>query len=176
MALSEECADKVSFSRKDKIKLNSLESSAFFVIFRLLEKTAIMVRDIISLIFMTLILCSAVVFVDFVISKLRKIDAKTDNIPKLKHSWSMGVYMNDIPQNEQNTLYLGSVSLRIYERDKYSDLPVPRVGEEVSGIYRSGENRFDMNGIVTSVHYNTNMDWITVECKCTDIRKRPKTI
>ena len=135
-----------------------------------------MALSIISLVFVTLICSSAIVFAIFVISTLKKINTKTDNIPKLKHSWSMGVYMNDIPQNEQNTLHLGSVSLRIYERDKYSDLPVPRVGEEVSGIYRSGENRFDMNGIVTSVHYNTNMDWITVECKCTDIRKRPKTI
>lgn len=132
-----------------------------------------MVRDIFSLIFMTLIFCSTVVFVDFVISKLRKIDTKTNNIPK-RH-WSMRIYMNDIPQNEQNTLYLGSVPLKMYEGYEYSDLPVPRVGEEVSGVYYSDPYVFDINGIVASVHYNTDMDLIVVECRCTDIRRRPKT-
>ena len=40
-------------------------------------------------------------FASFVISKLRKIDSQTDNIHK--YHWSMGIYMNDIPQNDQNT-------------------------------------------------------------------------
>lgn len=133
-----------------------------------------MVRDIFSLIFMTLVFCSTVVFVDFVISKLRKIDAKTNNIPK--HHWSMRIYMDDIPQNEQNTLYLGSVPLKMYERGEYSDLPVPRVGDEVGGVYRSDPHIFDMEGIVTSVYYNTSIDLIVVECKCTDIHKRPKNL
>ena len=152
MALSEECADRSKLFRKDKI----------------------MVRDIISLIFMTLIFCSTIVFVDFVISKLKKIDAKTNNIPK-RH-WSMRIYMDDIPQNEQNTLYLGSVPLKMYEKGEYVNLPVPRVGDEVGGVYCSGEDRFDMNGIVTSVYYNTSMDLIVVECRCTNFHKRPKNL
>ena len=86
----------------------------------------------------------------------------------------MRVYMDDIPQNEQNILRLGSVPLKTYERDDYSDLPVPRVGEEVGGVYCSGENRFDMDGTVTGVYYNTNIDLIVVECRCTNIHKRPK--
>ena len=128
-----------------------------------------MVRDIFSLIFMTLIFCSTVVFVDFIISKLRKIDAKTNNIPK-RH-WSMRIYMDDIPQNEQNTLCLGSVPLKMYEKGEYSDLPVPRVGEEVGGVYYSGQRKFGMEGIVTNIHYNTDLDLIVVSCKCTEIRK-----
>ena len=133
-----------------------------------------MVRDIFSLIFMILIFCSTVVFVDFVISKLRKIDAKMSNIPK-RH-WSMRIYMNNIPQNEQNTLYLGSVLLKAYERDEYSNLPVPRVGDEVGGVYHSDPHKFDMNGIVTDVYYNTDIDLIVVECRCTNIQKRPKNL
>ena len=133
-----------------------------------------MVRDIISLIFVTLIFCSTIVFVDFVISKLRKIDAKTNSIPK--HHWGMRIYMDDIPQNEQNILHLGSVPLKIYVRGEYSDLPVPRVGEEIGGVYCSDPHIFDMEGIVTSVYYNTSMDLIVVECKCTNIHKRPKNL
>ena len=80
--------------------------------------------------------------------------------------------MDDIPQNEQNTLCLGSVPLKMYEGYEYSDLPVPRVGDEVGGIYHSDPHKFDMNGIVTSVYYNTDMDLIVVECKCMDIHKK----
>ena len=119
---------------------------------------------------MTLICCSAIVFAIFVISKLRKIDSQTDSISK--HCWSMRVYMDDIPQNEQNTLRLGSVPLKTYERDDYSDFPVPRVGEEVGGVYYSGENKFEMTGVVSSVFYNTNMDLIVVECNCIEIHKK----
>ena len=129
-----------------------------------------MALGIISLIFVTLICFSVIVFAIFVISNLKKINTKTDSIPK--HHWSMRIYMDDIPQNEQNTLCLGSVPLKMYERGEYSDLPVPRVGDEVSGVYCSGKNRFDMNGIVTSVHYNTNVDLIVVECRCTNIHKK----
>ena len=128
-----------------------------------------MTSSIISLIFVTLICFSAIVFAIFVVSNLKKINTKTDSIPK--HRWSMRIYMDDIPQNEQNTSRLGSVPLKTYERDDYSDLPVPRVGEEVGGVYCSGENRFDMNGTVTSVYYNIDMDLIVVECKCTEIHK-----
>ena len=126
--------------------------------------------SIFSLIFMTLICCSAIVFAIFVISKLRKIDSQTDSISK--HHWSMRIYMDDIPQNEQNTLCLGSVPLKMYEKGEYENLPVPRVGDEVGGIYHSDPHKFDMNGIVTSVYYNTDMDLIVVECKCTDIHKK----
>ena len=104
----------------------------------------------------------------FVIFKLRKIDSQMDSIPK--HNWSMGIYMNDIPQNEQNSLYVSSIPLKLYVWEDYSDLPVPRVGEEISGVY-GYENRFEMSGIVNSVHYNIDMDWIVVECKCTEIHK-----
>ena len=84
--------------------------------------------------------------------------------------------MDDIPQNEQNTLRLGSVPLKTYEKDDYSDLPVPRVGEEVGGVYCSDPYIFDMNGTVTSVYYNTDMDLIVVECRCTNIHKRPENL
>ena len=83
----------------------------------------------------------------------------------------MTVYMDDIPKNEQNILHLGSVPLKMYEKGEYSDLPVPRVGEEVGGIYYSGQRKFGMEGIVTNVHYNINLDLIVVFCKCTEIRK-----
>lgn len=126
--------------------------------------------SIFSLIFTTLICFSVIVFAIFVISKLRKIDSQTDSISK--HCWSMRVYMDDIPQNEQNTLRLGSVPLKTYERDDYSDFPVPRVGEEVGGVYYSGENKFEMTGVVSSVFYNTNMDLIVVECNCIEIHKK----
>lgn len=133
-----------------------------------------MALGIISLIFVTLVCFSVIVFAIFVVSNLKKINTKTDSIPK--HHWSMNIYMDDIPQNEQNTLHLGSVPLKIYERDEYVNLPVPRVGEEVGGVYCSGENRFDMDGIVTGVYYNTNIDLIVVECRCTNIHKRPKNL
>ena len=112
-----------------------------------------------------------VAFVDFVVVNLREINHKIDNRPKPKRHWSMGVYMDKIPQNEQNSLHLGSVPVKIYEKGEYSVLPVPRVGEEVGGVYCSGQDRFDMKGIVTSVYYNTDIDWIVVSCECTDIRK-----
>ena len=129
-----------------------------------------MEQIIFSLIFIVLICCSVLVFTIFAVSNLKKINTKTDSIPK--HHWSMGVYMDNIPQTEQNTLHLGSVPLKIYERGEYSDLPVPRVGEEVGGTYYSGQNSFDMQGVVTSVYYNTDIDWIVVSCKCTEIRKK----
>ena len=71
-------------------------------------------------------------FIDFVISKLGEINAKKDNIPK--HHWSMAVYMDNIPQNEQNIARLVSVPLKIYEKSEYSDIPVPRKGEEIFGV------------------------------------------
>ena len=123
------------------------------------------------------IICTALLalgvgaFASFVVFHLREIKAKTDNIPTYKHHWSMGIYMNDIPQTEQNTAHLGSVSLKICERGEYSDLLVPRVGEEVSGVYYSGEDKFEMTGTVTRVFYNVDIGWIVASCKCTDIRK-----
>lgn len=79
--------------------------------------------------------------------------------------------MNDIPQTEQNAVHLGSVSLKIDERSEYSDLLIPRVGEEVGGVYYSGEDKFEMTGIVTRIFYNVDIGWIVVSCKCTDIQK-----
>ena len=108
-------------------------------------------------------------FAIFATFKLRKIDSQLDSIPK--YHWSMGVYMNDIPQNEQNPLHLSSVPLRLYERGICFNFPVPHIGEEIYGIYHSGKDNFRMTGTVENVCYNTNMDWITVECKCTDICK-----
>ena len=125
-------------------------------------------EQIIFSLIIVLICCSLVVFTIFTVSNLKKINTKIDSIPK--HYWSMAVYMDNIPQTEENTLHLGSVPLKIYERGEYSDLTVPRVGEEVGGVYYSGQNRFDMQGVVTSVFYNTNIDWIVVSCKCTEIR------
>ena len=130
-----------------------------------------MIQTIIYLICPILVSVAIGVFASFVISKLGDINAKTNNIPKPKHHWSMGIYMDDIPQNEQNTAYLGSVPLKIDERGEYSDLPIPRVGEEVGGVHYSGKDKFEMKGIVTRVFYNTNLDWIVVSCKCTEIRK-----
>lgn len=130
-----------------------------------------MILKIIYIICVILVSIAAGTFTSFAISKLGKINTKTNNIPKPKHHWSMGIYMDDIPQNEQNTAYLGSVPLKIYERGEYSDLPIPRVGEEVGGVHYSGKDKFEMKGIVTRVFYNTNLDWIVVSCKCTEIRK-----
>ena len=129
-------------------------------------------EQIIFSLIIVLICSSAVVFALFVINNLKKINTKIDSIPK-RH-WSMTVYMDDIPRNEQNILHLGSVPLKMYEKGEYLDLPVPRVGEEVGGVYHSGQNRFDMKGVVTSVYYNVDIDWIVVSCKCTEIRKNIK--
>ena len=126
-----------------------------------------MVLQIINLICVILAGFIVGVFIAFVIFKLRKIDSQTDSIPK--HHWSMGIYMNDIPQTKQNLLHLGSVPLKIYESDEYSDHPVPRKGEEINGVYYSGEYIFLLSGIVNEVSYDINKNWIVVECKCTDI-------
>ena len=126
-----------------------------------------MILKIISLICAGLFFFSLGVFEAFVIFKLRKIDSQLDSI--LKYHWSMSVYMNNIPQTEQNTLHLSSVPLRQYERGVCFNFPVPHIGEEVYGIYCSGKNSFKMTGTVKKVHYDTHMDWIKVECECTDI-------
>ena len=130
-----------------------------------------MIQTIIYLICAILVIVAIGVFASFVISKLGEINAKTDNIPK--HHWSMGIYMDDIPQNEQNTAHLGSVPLKmIYDSSEYSDLIVPRVGEEICGVHYSGQYRFDMTGTVTRVFYNIDMNWIVVHCKCKEIIRR----
>ena len=132
-----------------------------------------MVLNIIS--FFCVILVNVVIgiFVYFVLVHLKEIKTKIDSIPQ-KH-WDMVVYMDDIPQNEQNILHLGSVPLKIHESSEYSYLIVPHIGEEVSGIYYSGNHefsmKFSMEGIVTDIHYNTDLDLIVVSCKCTEIRK-----
>ena len=117
-----------------------------------------------------LVILAAGAFALFVVASLREINSKIDSIPK--HHWGMGVYMDNIPQNEQNTSRLVSVPLKIYDKSEYSDIIVPRKGEEIFGVYDIGENRFEMTGIVKSVFYNTDMDLIIVECKCIDIRKK----
>ena len=127
-----------------------------------------MVLQIINLICIILAGLIAGAFIVFVVLKLRKIDSQTDNIPK--HNWSISIYMNDIPQNEQNTARLVSVPLKIYDRSEYSDIPVPRKGEDIGGVYIS-DNKFYMIGIVEGVFYNTDRDCIVVECKCTEIHK-----
>ena len=129
----------------------------------------VMVLSIISLVCVILVSIVIGIFVDFVIVHLKEIKTKTNSIPQ--KYWGMAVYMDDIPQNEQNILYLGSVPLKIYEKGEYSDLPVPHIGEEVGGIYHSGQHTFSMVGIVSNVHYNTDLDLIAVSCKCTEIRK-----
>ena len=132
-----------------------------------------MIQSVIYLICAILVSVAIGIFVAFIIFHLKEIKAKTDSIPK-RH-WCMTVYMDDIPQNEQNILHLGSVPLKMYEKGEYSDLIVPHIGEEVSGIYYSGNHefsmKFSMEGIVTNVHYNTDLDLIVVSCKCTEIRK-----
>ena len=127
-----------------------------------------MVLQIINLICVILAGFIAGVFIAFVMFKLRKIDSQTDNIPK--HNWSMSIYMNDIPQNEQNTAHVVSVPLKIYYKDEYLNIPVPRKGEDIGGVYIS-DNKFHMMGIVEDVFYNTDIDCIVVECKCTEIHK-----
>ena len=128
-----------------------------------------MVLNIISFFCVILVSIAIGIFAYFVIAHLKEIKTKTDSTPQ-KH-WGMTVYMDDIPQNEQNILHLGSVPLKIYEKGDYSVLPVPRVGEEVGGSYYSGQYKFDIDGIVTDVYYNTNLDLIVVSCECTEIRK-----
>ena len=132
-----------------------------------------MVLKIISFFCAILVSIAIGIFIYFVLVHLKEIKTKIDSIPQ-KH-WDMVVYMDDIPQNEQNILHLGSVPLKMYEKDEYSDLIVPHIGEEVSGIYYSGNHefsmKFSMEGIVTNVHYNTYLDLIVVSCKCTEIRK-----
>ena len=132
-----------------------------------------MVLNIISLFCMILVSVALGIFAYFVIVHLKAIKTKTDSIPQ--KYWGMTIYMDNIPQNEQNILNLSSVPVKIYEKGEYSDLPVPYIGEEVSGIYYSGNHefsmKFSMEGIVTNVHYNTDLDLIVVSCKCTEIRK-----
>ena len=132
-----------------------------------------MVLNIISFFCVILVSISIGIFIYFVLVYLKEIKTKIDSIPP-KH-WDMVVYMDDIPQNEQNILHLGSVPLKMYERGEYSDLIVPHIGEEVGGTYYSGNHefsmKFSMEGIVTNVHYNTDLDLIVVSCKCTEIRK-----
>ena len=128
-----------------------------------------MVLNIVSLICAGLFFFSLGVFEVFVIFKLRKIDSQIDSIPQ--KYWGMTIYMDNIPQNEQNILNLSSVPLKIYERGEYSDLPVPYIGAEVGGIYYNGQQKFSMVGIVSNIHYNTDLDLIVVSCKCTEIRK-----
>ena len=57
--------------------------------------------------------------------------------------------------------------MKIYDRGKHSDLPIPRKGEEIGGIYFSGENQFEMTGIVNNVFYNTDIELIVVSCELT---------
>ena len=128
-----------------------------------------MVLNIVSLFLVILVSVALGIFAYFVIVHLKAIKTKTDSIPK--YHWSMGVYMDDIPQNEQNILNLSSVPVKIYEKGEYSDLPVPYIGAEVGGIYSSGQHKFSMVGIVSNIHYNTDLDLIVVSCKCTEIRK-----
>lgn len=132
-----------------------------------------MVLNIISFFCVILVSIAIGIFIYFVLVHLKEIKTKIDSIPQ-KH-WDMVVYMDDIPQNEQNILHLGSVPLKIHESSEYSYLIVPHIGEEVSGIYYSGNHefsmKFSMEGIVTNVHYNTDLDLIVVSCKCTEIRK-----
>lgn len=128
-----------------------------------------MVLNIVSLICAGLFFFSLGAFEVFVIFKLRKIDSQIDSIPQ--KYWGMTIYMDNIPQNEQNILNLSSVPVKIYEKGEYSDLPVPYIGAEVGGIYYNGQQKFSMVGIVSNIHYNTDLDLIVVSCKCTEIRK-----
>ena len=115
-----------------------------------------------------LVILAVGAFAPFVVASLREINSKIDSIPK--HHWGMGVYMDNIPQNEQNIARLVSVPLKIYEKSEYSDIPVPRKGEDIGGVYIS-DNKFYITGIVEDVFYNTDRDCIVVECKCTEIHK-----
>ena len=115
-----------------------------------------------------LVILAVGAFAPFVVASLREINSKIDSIPK--HHWGMGVYMDNIPQNEQNIARLVSVPLKIYEKSEYSDIPVPRKGEDIGGVYIS-DNKFYITGIVEDVFYNTERDCIVVDCKCTEIHK-----
>ena len=131
-----------------------------------------MVLNIVSLLCVILVSVALGIFINSVIINivhLKAIKTKTDSIPQ--KYWGMTVYMDDIPQNEQNILNLSSVPLKIYEKGEYSDLPVPYIGAEVGGIYYSRQQKFSMVGIVSNIHYNTDLDLIVVSCKCTEIRK-----
>ena len=128
-----------------------------------------MVLNIISFFCVILVSIAIGIFIYFILGHLKEIKTKIDSIHQ-KH-WDMVVYMDNIPQNEQNILNLSSVPVKIYEKGEYSDLPVPYIGAEVGGIYYSGQQKFSMVGIVSNIHYNTNLDLIVVSCKCTEIRK-----
>ena len=128
-----------------------------------------MVLNVISFFCVILLIVGIGTFIAFIISYLKGIKTKVDSIPE--HKWSMGIYMDNIPRTEQNTLHLSSVPLKIYDRGKYSDLPIPRKGEEIGGIYSSDENRFKIRGIVNNIFYNTDIDLIIVSCKCINIQK-----
>ena len=131
-----------------------------------------MVLNIVSLLCVILLSVTLGIVINSVIINivhLKAIKTKTDSIPQ--KYWGMTVYMDNIPQNEQNILNLGSVPLKIYEKGEYSDLPVPYIGAEVGGIYYNGQQKFSMVGIVSNIHYNTDLDLIVVSCKCTEIRK-----
>ena len=128
-----------------------------------------MVLNIISFFCVILVSIAIGIFIYFILGHLKEIKTKIDSIHQ-KH-WDMVVYMDNIPQNEQNILNLSSVPVKIYEKGEYSDLPVPYIGAEVGGIYYSGQHKFSMLGIVSNIHYNTNLDLIVVSCKCTEIRK-----
>ena len=120
-----------------------------------------MVLNIISFFCVILVSISIGIFIYFILGHLKEIKTKIDSIPK--KYWGMTVCMDDIPQNEQNILNLSSVPLKIYEKGEYSDLLVPHIGEEVGGIYYSGQHKFSMEGIVTNVYYNTDFRiYITV--------------
>ena len=125
--------------------------------------------SIFSLICVILLSIAVGAFGSFVILYLRKTN-DTINIPQT-HPWSMGIYMDNIPRTAQNILHLSSVPLKIYDRGKYSELPIPRKGEEIGGIYSSDENRFKIRGIVNNIFYNTDIDLIIVSCKCINIQK-----
>ena len=129
-----------------------------------------MILKIIFIICVILVSIAGGAFLSFAISKLGDRNATTDGVPR-RHR-SMGVYMYDIPQTEENTLRFPRVPLKIYGKGEYSELIVPRKGEEIIGVYYSGKSWFEMTGIVDNVCYNTNIDWIVVECKCIDIRKK----
>ena len=131
-----------------------------------------MVLNIVSLFCVILVSVALGIFINSVIINivhLKAIKTKIDSIPQ--KYWGMTIYMDYIPQNEQNILNLGSVPVKIYEKGEYSDLPVPYIGAEVGGIYYNGQQKFSMVGIVSNIHYNTDLDLIVVSCKCTEIRK-----
>ena len=128
-----------------------------------------MVLNIISFFCVILVSITIGIFIYFILGHLKEIKTKIDSIPQ--KYWGMTIYMDDIPQNEQNILNLGSVPLKICEKGEYSDLPVPYIGAEVGGIYYSGQHKFSMVGIVSNIHYNTDLDLVVVSCKCTEIRK-----